>query len=469
MLKRSIVWFRNDLRLHDNEALLDAIKHNEEIIPVYVIDPRIFRSKTKYGFNKTDKFRSLFLLESIRDLRNSLQNIGSNLYVFEGYPEEIISTLAWDNKTSYVYCNRERTDEEVKVQDALERKLWTMGQEMRFYRGKMLYYTADLPFPITQCPDQFTAFRKEVEKFVKIREPLSTPEKVLNPLSVEIDEGAIPSIEQIGYDRFEVEKGIALKGGETASMELLKNYVWETGNIKDYKERRNELLGMSFSSKLSAYLSAGCISPKMIYKEVQEYKSQNGDHESAYSLIFELFWRDFFRFMGKKHGNKIFQLHGFNGQNNTASDEDLLLFDKWKNGMTGIPFVDANMRELNATGFMSNRGRQNVASFLVKDLKLNWLLGAEYFESLLIDYDPCSNYGNWNYIAGVGSDPRPDRYFNISAQARKYDSKAEYMLYWLPELKDMDQDYLFNPYAHPELKEALPASYPAPCISHISW
>ena len=118
---------------------------------------------------------------------------------------------------------------------------------------------------------------------------------------------------------------------------------------------------------------------------------------------------------------------------------------------------------------MSNRGRQNVASFLVKDLGLNWLMGAEYFESLLIDYDPCSNYGNWSYIAGVGSDPRTDRYYNISAQARKYDPKGEYMLYWLPQLKDLDHDYLFNPFSVLEKVVELPSTYPKPCVDFIDW
>lgn len=469
-MKRSIVWFRNDLRLHDNEALKDAISNSDEVIPVFVLDPRVFRGKTRYGFPKTGKFRLKFILESLADLRQNLESLGSTLYVFEGLPEDVIPRLAWDLKTHYIYCNRERTDEEVKVQDALEKKLWSIGQEIRYYRGKMLYYTADLPFPITHCPDQFTSFRKEVERFVKIREPLKAPDQKLNPVSVNLEVGGLPTLNDFGIDDFEVTKGISLKGGETAALSLLQDYIWNDQLIESYKQTRNELLGMEYSSKLSAYLAAGCISPKQIYQQIKEYQDESGEKESSYHLIFELYWRDFFRFMGKKHGNSIFQLEGFSGSPDVPANEDRELFESWASGATGIPFIDANMIELNSTGYMSNRGRQNVASFLVKDLKLNWIMGADYFESLLIDYDPCSNYGNWNYIAGVGSDPRNDRYFNIAAQARKYDPKAEFILYWLPQLEHIDHDYLFNPFGFDSSGDILEGiNYQKPCIPHISW
>jgi len=121
------------------------------------------------------------------------------------------------------------------------------------------------------------------------------------------------------------------------------------------------------------------------------------------------------------------------------------MFDLWAIGKTGVPFVDANMRELTATGWMSNRGRQNVASFLVRDLKVNWQMGAEYFESQLIDYDTCSNWGNWNYVAGVGSDPREDRYFNILTQAKNYDPLGDYVRLWCPELAKVPVDKIHRP------------------------
>jgi len=259
-----------------------------------------------------------------------------------------------------------------------------------------------------------------------------------------------------------------LKGGESQALNQLQFYLWDSDLIRDYKETRNQLLGREFSSKLSTYLSQGCLSPKVIYSEVKKYEAEKGANDSTYWLIFELIWRDFFRFMGKKHGNKIFLKSGIKEQLNDVLYDNKVLFDKWKNGLTGIPFVDANMRELNQTGFMSNRGRQNVASFLVKDMKINWLMGAEFFESQLIDYDPCSNYGNWNYIAGVGSDPRSDRYFNIPLQVKKYDSQAKYIKHWLPELKDAPLEYIINPFNKQGVRLEN-SSYPQPCIHIKNW
>ena len=147
--RRAILWFRNDLRLHDNEALVDALQLNSEVIPVYVMDPRLFEGKTPLGFAKLGEFRRKFLLESLHNLRGQFRSKGAELYIREGLPEEIIPQMAQELKTSSVYCNRERTTEEVYVQDQMEKNLWSIGQEMRYYRGKMLYHTADLPFPVT--------------------------------------------------------------------------------------------------------------------------------------------------------------------------------------------------------------------------------------------------------------------------------------------------------------------------------
>ena len=170
--RKVILWFRNDLRLQDNEALNEACDAGATVYPIYVFDERVFKGKTKYGFRKTDVYRAKFILESVLDLKNQLQGRGTDLIIKIGKPEEVIFDLAKELKSSWVFCNRERTDEELKVQDALEKNLWSIGQEVRYSRGKMLYYTADLPFPITHTPDVFTQFRKEVEKIVPVRPPL---------------------------------------------------------------------------------------------------------------------------------------------------------------------------------------------------------------------------------------------------------------------------------------------------------
>ena len=466
-MRRSIVWFRNDLRLHDNEALVDALAHNEEIIPLYVLDPRIFRSDTTIGFPKTSAFRAQFIIESLCDLRQNLRDRGSELYIREGLPEDIIPAIARELKTSYVYCNRERTTEEVSVQDKLERSLWTIGQEMRYYRGKMLYYTADLPFPVTHCPDNFTAFRKEVEKFVPIRKPLPAPVKVPK-LSDSLESGEVPVLPR-NKREMQPSCSAVFTGGETEALKQLNYYLWESNLIANYKETRNGLLGRDFSSKFSVHLSNGTLSPKLVHSEVLRYEKEVTKNKSTYWLVFELLWRDFFRFMGKKHGDKIFFKSGIKGELPEKLYNNKTLFLKWAEGKTGVPFVDANMRELNSTGYISNRGRQNVASFLVKDMKINWLWGAAYFESLLVDYDPCSNYGNWNYIAGVGTDPRQDRYFNIPSQAKKYDQDGAYIRKWLPELEDAPLEFLFNPFSEAAKNYDHLGFYPIPCVEVKNW
>tara|TARA_B100000609_G_scaffold199616_1_gene205011 strand:+ start:10608 stop:11267 length:660 start_codon:yes stop_codon:yes gene_type:complete len=168
-------------------------------------------------------------------------------------------------------------------------------------------------------------------------------------------------------------------------------------------------------------------------------------NKSTYWLYFELLWRDFFRFRAVQLGNKIF--HDTPHQRySSPTARAWERFHLWKDAKTGIPFVDANMKELAETGFMSNRGRQNVASFLVKDLQVPWQLGAEYFESMLLDYDVCSNYGNWRYVAGVGADPRDNRYFNVLKQAQQYDAKGEYVRHWLPALQSLPGKSIHQPF-----------------------
>lgn len=445
--KRVIIWFRQDLRLHDNEALTEALSHGEEVIPVFVFDPRVFAGKTKYGFNKTEKFRAQFILESVLDLKASLQKLNSDLIIRVGHPEEEIFKIAQEAKSQWVFCNRERTREELLVQDALEEKLWSIGQEMRFSRGKMLYYTQDLPFPITHTPDVFTIFRKEVEKYIQIREPLPAPENDFNAVSVDIEAGKMPSLSDFGLASFNPEQRSAFqfKGGEKEGLKRLHYYLFESKKIQSYLDTRNGLLGEDYSSKLSPWLAQGCLSPKTIYSEIKKFEKEYGSDKSTYWLYFELLWRDFFRLMAKKHKEKIFLKGGIQEEANPNLKDDLKLLNLWVAGRTGVPFIDANMRELALTGFMSNRGRQNVSSFLINDLKVNWQMGADYFESVLIDYDVCSNWGNWNYIAGVGSDPRENRYFNILSQATRYDPKGSYVKHWLPELNTIPYQKIHRP------------------------
>ncbi len=473
--KTAIVWFRQDLRLHDNEALTEAIRESDAVLPVYVFDERVFSGKTHFGFSKTGPHRLKFIIESVADLRRQLKEKGADLVIRVGKPEEVLFDLARQTASFAVYCNRERTSEELKVQDALEKNLWSIGQEIRYWRGKMLYYTSDLPFPVSQTPDVFTQFRKEVEKFVRVREPLPVPTDLQLPL-ITFDKGKLPELADFGWENHSGDSraALAFEGGETAGLARLKHYLWNSNKVKTYKQTRNELLGADYSSKFSPWLAQGCLSPKQIYYELKQYEAARGGNESTYWLFFELLWRDYFRLIGKKYGNRIFLKGGIQGVINRSWSEDREKLFAWILGETGIPFIDANMRELRETGFMSNRGRQNVASFLVKDLKVNWQMGAEYFESTLIDYDPCSNYGNWNYVAGIGNDPRENRYFNILSQARRYDPEGAYVKHWLPELAALPPELIHQPdqlsKSQQERWQITPGrDYPKAMVSTRKW
>jgi len=445
--QRILIWYRNDLRVHDHEPLHRASDRKlaaSQIIPVYCFDPRQFDT-TSYGFPKTGAFRTQFLLESIADLRASLRSRGSDLIIRTGLPEVILPALAEELGVTAIYFSKEVTAEEVAVETALQSAVKPIGIALKSFWGHTLYHPDDLPFAIHQLPELFTNFRKQVEKSANVNPTFIAP-KQLPPLP-NIQVGELPHLADFGLElpTFDQRAVMHFKGGETAGMARLHQYFWQQDCLKVYKETRNGMLGADYSSKFSPWLALGCLSPRYIYEQVQEYEMQRVKNDSTYWLVFELLWRDYFRFICAKHGSKIFRQSGLQGVDIPWKD-DGKRFDLWRQGMTGFPLVDANMRELAATGFMSNRGRQNVASFLTKNLGINWQMGAEWFESLLIDHDVCSNYGNWNYTAGVGNDARGFRFFNILKQSKDYDPQGAYVKHWLPELASVPAAKVHEPW-----------------------
>ncbi|MBW4888384.1 DASH family cryptochrome [Mucilaginibacter sp. HMF5004] len=444
--KTILVWFRNDLRIHDNEILVEAIRKADKVLPVFCFDPFYFRT-TQYGTLKTGNFRAKFLIESVQNLRDTLRGLGGELIVRMGDPVQIIPQLAEQYQVAEVYHHREVAFEETNISSKVEAVLWKIKLNLKHFIGHTFYHKEDLPFPIKDIPDVFTVFRKKVERDSDIRPCFETPTAITVPSIA--DAGEMPTIAQLGLTEPVDDSRAVMQftGGETEALQRMNHYFWGSDKLKAYKLTRNGLLGADYSSKFSPWLSVGCLSTRQVYWEVKRYEQERGANDSTYWLIFELLWRDYFRFMFKKYGNQFFKAGGFKGEAPEVSANQDELFEKWKNGQTGMPFIDANMRELNATGFMSNRGRQNVASFLVRDLKVNWTRGAAYFEEKLLDYSPASNWGNWAYVAGVGNDPRENRHFNIIKQATEYDPKGEYVKTWLPELKDIPAKLVQTPFA----------------------
>ncbi|MBC7746023.1 MAG: DASH family cryptochrome [Flavobacterium sp.] len=432
--KTILVWFRKDLRIHDNEILIEASRKADFIIPLYCFDERQFQL-TRFNTLKTGSFRAQFLIESVADLKKSMKDLGGDLLIAKGKPEEIIPYLVEKYKVSEVYHHREVASEETIISEKVETELWKQKINLKHFIGHTLYNKEDLPFPIKDIPDIFTTFRKKIERESAVK-PCFDKVQIIN-LPKDFETSEVPALIDLGFTEVlhkDTRAVMDYKGGETAGKCRLQSYFWKTDRLKNYKITRNGLIGADYSSKFSAWLSLGCLSPRGIYWEIKKYEKERIANESTYWLYIELLWRDYFRFMFKKHGSKFFLKNGFKVSPPEECENQLELFEKWKTGQTGVPFIDANMREVNASGYMSNRGRQNVASFLVKDLKVNWLLGAAYFEEKLIDYCPSSNWGNWAYVAGVGNDPRDNRYFNVMKQAKEYDPQGEYVRLWVPEL-----------------------------------
>lgn len=427
-MKRSIVWFKTDLRLNDNETLVKAIQHSDEILPVYCLDDRLFED-TPFQSKRISNFRYAFLSECLIDLDKNLRQIGSGLLVVRGKPEIELPKLVKQYNIDCIYCKKEVAPEERDIDQKVEVAIWKELCRFEQFSTSTLYHALDLPFPVQKIPDKFTDFRKKIEKETIVRNTFDSPTKISSP---KIQTLVLPDISIIGLKDIEKDErnSYPFIGGESKAIKRLNFYLFEKHLISTYKETRNELIGEDYSSKLSGWLALGCISPRFIYQEIKKYEDDVESNESTYWLIFELIWRDYFRFMMKKYRNKFFLKKGIKHDTPTTIF-DPSLFEAWKEGKTGNPFIDANMIELKKTGFMSNRGRQNVASYFINELQQDWRYGAAYFEEQLIDYDVCSNWGNWAYIAGVGNDPKGKRVFNIEKQMKDYDPQNHYQKLWL--------------------------------------
>lgn len=421
----SLVWFRNNMRVEDNSSLTKAINESDNVIGFINIDPKIFIS-TKYGFKKTEKYRAKFLLETISDLKSQLEILNISLIIthrdFSQSINEIISQYGITN----IYTQTEWTRDELIEESFIPDEINLIKDFDQF-----LFSPNDVRSLYDNIPRGFSNFRKKCEKYLSVNDTLSVPKSLNSDNKISI-EYPIPSLSDLGFKDFEVHKDsvFRFKGGEINAKNRIRNYFFETRNVSTYKLTRNGLIGEDYSSKFSPWLANGSVSVKYIFKSLKEYEKEVEKNDSTYWLYFELIWRDFFKYVSMQHKDKFFNKDGIYGEDKEWSDDkDVLL--NWINGKTNEPFVNANMIELSQTGFMSNRGRQNVSNYLTKELKIDWRIGAEYFESMLIDYDVHSNYGNWLYNAGIGNDSMPFRKFNPKLQSERYDPDKSYEKIWL--------------------------------------
>jgi deoxyribodipyrimidine photo-lyase len=492
---RLVVWFRNDLRLHDNYIVSHAAKFatDKEVLPVYCFDPRHF-VMSRYGFPKMSGLRGKFLLQSVLDLKSNLKAIGSDLLICFGKPESILPTLVSTECEKTVFlCSTEACQEETRVDKAVEAAISQKSSAAKLERiwNHTLYHPDDMPISMADMPSVFTKFRNTVEnksgywpaESAPARGSLPFPDpaqlktslaqhflpadgaaatdaesaEATSQSSVEgiLSPGVLPSLSMMGFSPQEIAKtqqpdvrGVfgdtGFEGGETVALARLQGWMWDRDCLKDYFNTRNGMIGADYSTKFSPWLSLGCLSPRFVAAECKRYEKERVENKSTYWVVFELLWRDFYRYYAVSQGNKIFLEWGPSGQGGRpAWVKDQEQLQAWVEGKTGMPLVDANMRELAATGFMSNRGRQNVASYLVLDLGLDWRYGAAYFEYALLDHDVTSNWGNWIAAAGLTSG-RVNK-FNIPKQSKDYDKDGSYVRHWLPELQAVPLTCVHSP------------------------
>ena len=416
--RRGLMWCRHDLRTEDNAALHYLASEVDELLCVFVVDPRWFKS-SHYQSRHMGDYRWQFLKESLLDLQTQLVTKGQRLTVLTGTSVSTLADLIARHHITHVAANFHPA--------TYERQQWKRIQsqcphtQFQQFEGVCLFDQTQLPFELDDLPNHFTPFRKKVESLV-VPDVLPSPTRLPKPWSHKEQQLTIITEESVND----------FIGGSQAALAQIKYFMSDSQNISHYKQTRNGLDGWDYSSKLSPWLANGSLSVRQAYAALKRYENDIESNESTYWLFFELLWRDFFQWSLLKHGSKLFKFDGIQGKKPLTTFH-ARRFSAWKNGETPYPIVNACMHQLNATGFMSNRGRQLVASCFVHELGLDWRFGAAYFEQQLIDFDPASNWGNWQYLAGVGADPRGHRQFDLSKQTATYDPQGHFIRRWRGE------------------------------------
>jgi deoxyribodipyrimidine photo-lyase len=410
----TLYWFRNDLRLHDNEAIQWLCQNADHALFVYSFP---------LNFSRAGKFRRKFQLETLLDLQTQLQERGHHLYISYSHPEEVIPQLVTKYKIDTLLYTLEHTTEEIlEEQQVLSR---TLVKHVQAFDQRSLIKKMQLPFSLKDMPLHFSEFRNALEHTVKVFDAVDIP--ALWPRSINVDEFELDLHRELHMfttpSRF--------IGGENHALHRLYEFIWEKDLLRHHKDLRSNHLHFDDSSKFSAWLANGSLSPRFIFSQIKKYEHERAKNDSTAWMISELLLRDYFKFYTLKFGAKIFRHQGVASSHENLPLNDSLqqeLFKSWRTGTTGVELIDANIKELNETGYMSNRGRQIVASYLAKTLGVDWRKGARYFEEMLIDYDPTNNWGNWNYAAGVGAD---NSEFNLEKQIQNFDPEGQYVRRWL--------------------------------------
>jgi deoxyribodipyrimidine photo-lyase len=432
----SLFIFRRDLRLEDNSGLNAALTLSRQVLPCFIFDPRQIRP---HPYQSLPGLR--FMRQSLADLQAQCFAAGGELSLFYEFPDRVIRELFARLKIAAVFINRDYTPFSRRRDEEIAEVCRELGIDLHVLSDALLNEPEDT-FKNDGSPYQvFTAFYQRARQIpVKLPDALATP----NFLRLACDTSLAPCVSGDAQVRN------TLPGGRRETLALLD----QLGGLADYQQMR-DYPALDATSRLSAHLKFGCCSVREAYYAIL---SQLG---SEHSLLRQLYWRDFFTHIAY-HFPFVFGKAFLEKFENVKWDDRPDRFTAWCEGRTGFPIVDAGMRELNATGFMHNRVRMVAASFLVKDLHIDWRWGERYFARHLVDYDPCVNNGNWQWAASTGCDAQPYfRIFNPWTQQQKFDPDGNYIYRWLPELRQFPLETLQR-----WDKKHVAGNYPAPIVDH---
>jgi deoxyribodipyrimidine photo-lyase len=436
--KKALFIFRRDLRIEDNAGLLYALKHAKEVICAFIFTPEQIE-KNPY---RSD-FCLQFMIESLEDLEDQLQTKGGKLFYFFDTPETLVEKCVKTLGVDLVVLNRDYTPYSIRRDKLIETVCRDMGAQFKSFDDVLLYAPEKLLKHTGDPYTVFTPFYKNAQKF-----PVPSPQSNThtNYCKTPIDFSKDSSL----FSQIVPNRKPAQKGGRKEALKILQqmtlfsNYQFE----RDYPTK-------DATTHLSPHLKFTTISPREVFHTIENSLGlENG-------LARSLYWRDFFSSIA------LYFPHVFQGSFHRKFDQlewenNPVHFRHWCDGTTGFPIVDAGMRQLNQTGYMHNRVRMIVASFLVKDLHIDWKLGEKYFAQHLIDYDPAVNNGNWQWSASTGCDAQPYfRIFNPWLQQSKFDPDCQYIQQWIPELRYEDQKTIHHWY---EQKKHV--GYPMPIVDH---
>jgi deoxyribodipyrimidine photo-lyase len=443
----TLVLFHNDLRVTDNATLSKAaeLSGNGRLLLVY--GPSLTdglndkNSHPAYHYDTMGLARQQFLQEGLIDLNASLEQLGNRLLYLQQTPA-VSDTFAQLNEL--IEAQQVTNICVSKTDDYYQNQVYALLQNKHPQICWHIETTATLfdELPLNDLPKSFTQFRKKIEAdydLLHAEQDIATcstpkklspmPESMLNRNECFLK---VQDFQKQSLDE-QTQQSSNFKGGETNGLKHLDDY-FDSDAPSTYKTTRNALDEWAHSTKFSAWLANGSLSVNTVLSRLRRYERHVIANDSTYWIWFELLWREYFYWYAVTHQQKLFWFKGI-GEHTPSTQLDQRRLEKWKSGKTAYPIVNACMHQLKATGYMSNRGRQLVASCFIHELGLDWRYGATYFEQHLIDYDVASNWGNWQYLAGVGADPRGCRQFNLDKQTQQYDPNGEFIRQWQGELE----------------------------------